>query len=206
LGGVEEARILAITPPGSMERVLSDLRGELYRVWGPVSALALPPLLPLARWPLGLSGTESAAVLGEVACPLAFELERYERTEGYLFLSVGCPGLEGLRRRLDDALGVAARDPDPVPRPDLFPLRPGFLLAGPDLSCSVEEVSSRLAIPAERRFGSYGMSVYRVRTHAPPQRWWDQVSWEEEAHVPVKRSGRASAGSGARRARPAPAP
>lgn len=203
---VEEARILAITPPGSMERVVSDFRGELYRIWGAVSALALPPLLPLSRWPLSLSIPESAAVLGEAAGPLSFSLERYELVGGYLYLVVGCPGLEDLRRRMDGALTSAACGPDAVPTRALFPFHPGFLLAGPDLCRSAEEVSGCLAMPEERRFGSYGLSVYRIRTHAPPARWWDQVSWEEEVHVPVKRSGRASAGSGARKARPAPAP
>jgi len=204
--GVEEARILAITPPGSMERVVSDLRGELYRLWGAVSALALPPLLPLCPWPLALSRPESAAILGEVAGPLSFTLERFDLLRGYLYLAVGSPGLEGLRGRIEAALGSAARSPAGSPRPELFPLYSGFLLAGPDLAQPTEELSRRVSIPEQRRFGSYGLSVYRIRSHATPERWWDQVSWEEEAHVPVKRSGRASAGSGARRPSPASEP
>jgi hypothetical protein len=179
-----------------MERVVSDLRGELYRRWGAVSALALPPLVPLRGWALAVPPAEASAILADAAVPLDVVLERYERVEGCLYLMVAAAGLDALCARIDDAARAAGdREPAPI---GLFPARRGFFLAGPDLEAPVEEVGQALPVPAERRFGSYALSIMRVCVHAPLERWWELVSWDEEVCVPVKRSGRAAPGSAAR--------
>jgi hypothetical protein len=198
LPGVDEARILAVTPPGSMERALYDLRGELYRLWGAVSALALPPLVPLRRWPLRLERAEAAAVLASVAAPLELRIECYQRVGGWLTFALARPGLDELGERFDAALGRFPPGEREAGGVELFPIASALLLAGPDLEASVEEVACALPLPEEARSRSYGLSVLVVRSGAPRERWWDCSSWEEEAHVPVKSSGRASPGSGAK--------
>ena len=178
---------------------MSDLRGEIFELWGAVSALALPPLIPIREWHLRASRGQSAALLAGAAGALSVTLERYERIGGYLYLSVSGSGLAPLLDRLDASIGRNPEGSSGDPPFELFPCHAGFLLAGPDLDVPTADVERTLGIPTERRFGSYGLSVLSVRTHAPRDRWWDLVSWEEEVHVPVKRSGRAAPGSGARR-------
>ena len=202
--GVETVRIVAVTPPGSMRRVIADLRKELYVRWGCVSALALPPIVPLCAWPLRLGPAEAAGLLASCARALRFELASFEKVSGYLYLTLRCAGLDLLVRDLDAAI----LDAEPAgdrgrPVNAIFPFHQGFLLAGPDLAENLPEPGSVLTIPAERSFGAYDLTVICVRSHAPPDRWWDLVSWEEESCVPVKRNGRAAPGSAARR-KPAP--
>ena len=197
---METVRIVAVTPPGSMRRVIAGLRKELYVRWGCVSALALPPIIPLGAWPLSLAPEETAGLLASCARALRFELSVLERVAGCLYLTVRCGGLDQLKRDLESAIRRAGSG-KPREAPRLVPFHHGFFLAGPDLSASGPELESGIPIPAERRFGAYDLSVLCVRAHAPLERWWDIVSWEEESAVPVKGSGRPAPGSAARQPR-----
>lgn len=171
---------------------MSDLRGDLFRRFGAVSSLALPPLIPLGPWCAEAPDTEIAARLATCARAARFELAGYERHQGYLYLAVRCDALEPIRRCVMGAAG----DPAGPPRIEL-PAYPGFLMAGPDLDAPIE-VIREAGLPAERSFRSYGLTIWLVETAAPPDRWWDQVGWEETVHVPVKSNGRAAPGSAAK--------
>jgi hypothetical protein len=173
-----------------MDRVVSDLRGELFGRFACVSALALPSLVPLRVWPTVGTLEEEARVLAGAAVAASFTLQGYIRHAGYCYLSVECPSLPLLRDRIETAAPGGAEPP-------LVPPYPGFLLAGADLAVSVEDLARLVPLPAEARFSSYGLSIYTIEVQAPLERWWDHVSWVEEVHVPVKRSGRAAPGSAA---------
>ena len=199
-------RILILTPPGSMRRVVAELRHELYRRTGCVSALALPPVVPLLAWRLELPVAEAAGLLASCARPLRFRLDSYARVAGCLYLGLASDapdGIEGLTRDLDRASAAAAQaalsGPSSAKQPPrLIPLSPGFFMAGPDLAATPRELALDLPIPSERAFSSYCLSVLRVCSHAPASSWWRVLSWAEEVRVPVKSSGRAAPGSAAR--------
>lgn len=172
---------------------MSDLRGDLFRRFGAVSSLALPPLIPLGAWSTGAPDTEIAALLAGCARAARFELDGYVRHEGYLYLAVRCDALEEIRRCVAAAAGHWAEGEAEV----RLPVYPGFLMAGPDLDAGIEAIQGA-GLPEEKSFRSYGLSIWAIETAAPPERWWDQVGWDELVHVPVKSNGRAAPGSAAR--------
>lgn len=179
-----------------MGGVVGELREQIFRRWGAVSALALPCLIPLGRWPEE-PAVVSASRLASFARAGVFELERHVLHRGYHFLAVRSPALEEIR-----ALVASERGPDPDPSgtspSGAPPSYPGFFLAGPDLGVGEAELERVLPLPAERRFRSYAFSLLEIDSASPPERWWDLVGWEETLRVPVKTSGRPSPGSGAR--------
>ena len=190
--------ILAICPPGSMERVLNDLRATLFERWGCVSALALPPLIPLAFLADRIDPLEFSLRFMPALGAARFELEGFARAGGYHYLAVGGEGSGALLDAVRAAVPRSGEHPE-----ELFPLADGVLLAGPDLA--EERIGEAVTLPAERRFGSYALKLYRVSVRARAECWWEFVSWRAEAAVPVKKSGAAMAeGSSAGSARGRP--
>ncbi len=173
--------LLALTPPGHVERMLNGLREELFRRHSLVSALALPALMPLGFLePEGVAEVRSA--LRGLRSAFPAEADGYREEAGALFL-----GVDTGRRwaRLREAVGRVR------------PLLPGFLPAceGFFLACrepgraDAAGILAGLPPAAIGRFTPQALCILEVGAGAegpaPPAAgeagapWWRQVEWEE---------------------------
>ena len=176
--------LLAISPPDHIEQPLDRLRERLFRRHALVSALALPPLLPL-----GFLEEEAVPGLRGVLEGLraAFPLEAggIREEEGALFLAVDSGGSWAALR---EAIGRAR----PL-RPGFLPLREGFFLACLEPGAPPEDLLGAPSAggppwppaPPLGRFSPRGFSLLEIHSE-PPLPWWRDVRWSEILSLPFR--------------------
>lgn len=170
--------ILALRLPGNVERVVNDLRSELYNLTAATSTQALPPILPLAYVSPGTS-EETVGLLPqtEIAPLQVGPIGPHDETHGKtLVLRIEMEELwrEWLR-------GFVAK---PAPRGMPVPLA-GVFLGGTDLADSWSSFSARderrrfedLRSALPKRLTVLQVELLSIHTRASG-RWWDDIDWE----------------------------
>jgi hypothetical protein len=172
-------RLLALLAPGSIEAEVGALQQAVFAAHGFVSAVALPPLVPVRFLP-------PDAPLRLPQCPgrgvpagFAVRVTGPAWSGGHLFLGLetggAWPGLRG-----DDRWNDC---------PPLFPCFEGF-----HFGCVEAEPGSRaaVAVPAmERRFTSIDVALVSIAVPDDRTDWWSDVRWQIEDRRPLR--GRRSA-------------
>lgn len=173
--------LLAVLPPANVERLVGDIREELFRRHGLASALALPALLPLGFLPAGPlpAGVQMRQIRS--AFPAAFPMEagglRVERD--LLVLEVKTGGRLG---RLREALQRL------LPLTDGFlPPLEGFFLAAREHLADPGAALAGLPPPAIPRFSVFDLAFLEIRIGEPGPAWWRQLYWEEIGRIPGRR-------------------
>ena len=205
VGAQRSLYLAALLPPGNVARALFELKEELYRRYGLVSALALEPLIPLAfdaappaeprrdsgDGPLVQGGTLATAGLGVApraaeaspAREASTEPEKAASPAGalYLDLAPGCvEWLASLRESLPRGEG-------------LFPLRSGVFLA--DLAERTARGALRvraeslppLSLPEPLSWGVSQLACLKLRVREIG-RWWGLIEQETVWSVRLRRA------------------
>jgi hypothetical protein len=164
--------LLAVIPPGSIEREVSALQNAMFADRGCISAVALSPLIPVAFVADGRM--LSAARLGTRADRgVTFRTVGWTREKGWLYLDVESGGAwETLRDSVSGESRQAA----------LFPVRQGFFMG-----CGEEGgggVEAGLKIPA-LSFSSCSLVLLKLHA-ASDGGWWREVSTEVLEKVPLR--------------------
>jgi hypothetical protein len=185
---MRESCLVALRAPGSIESSVCGLQEEIFAAHGLVSAIALPPLVPvafIAGMPRGGRGQGT---------PRAF-LERLEAAvrAPYRISPRGAAWVDGALFALVDtggeweALSAACAADDagaPPARAALFPVVEGFFLG-----CVEAGAAARRGIAAETSFPSFTsatLALVRIETPARGKRWWRDVTCSIEEEKPLR--------------------
>lgn len=167
-------RLLALSAPGSIEAEIGALQQAVFADHGFVSAIALPPLVPVRFLPLDGPSRLPQVPGREVPAGFVVTVAGPGWHDGHLFLGVDTSGAwPGLRRdeRFRDG-------------PALFPCREGFYLgcaeAGP-------EARDAIRVPAaDRRFTSLDLVLVTIEVPDGDTPWWDEVRWQVDERRPLR--------------------
>ena len=174
-----ESLLLAVLAPGSVEAAVGRAQEAIFREHGLVSAIALPPLVPVAflgggegdQLPRGFLGRVERAV----RAPYRFTVTGTAWEAGALFLALDSGGVW---RALRAACAVESGGPD------LFPAFEGFFLGCVEAT-RAQKQSIRVEAP-QARFSSASLAVARISTPASGQHWWREISCTIEEEKPLR--------------------
>lgn len=186
LAGVSRAyRLLAMLAPGSIEASVARLQQAVFSQGGSVSAIALPPLVPIRFLEAGGSGRLPERP-GQAA-PSRWRASGtgLRKHQGSLFLGLDTGGAWSAVRSDDRYREGEA----------LFPAFEGFFLgcleeqAGEDRGCHEEgkrpaAPELNTVIPAVA-FSSADIAILRLEVAQSPP-WWQEVAWEIEDRRPLR--------------------
>ena len=176
--------LLALLAPGSIEAEVGRLQGRIFSQYGLASALALPPLIPVAFLPADFAVRGLLDALNRsVRSPYRIDTGLAVWEAGALFLSVDSGGLWSGLREGAHALGVGACDGP-------FPVFEGFFLG-----CGDATAAQREAIrPAQPSLGftSSALALIGIGTPKGTLEWWREVYCETLEQKPLRGSQRGS--------------
>jgi hypothetical protein len=158
-------RLLALLAPGSIEAEVGALQQAVFSEHGFVSAIALPPLVPVRFLPLDASLRLPMAPGSAVAAGFMVMITGQAWSSGGVW-----PALRGDERWSDG--------------PWIFPCFEGFYLG-----CAESEPVSRAAVrvPAvDRRFSSLDIAVMSITVLEDGPDWWREVHWQIEDRRPLR--------------------
>ncbi len=174
-----ESLLLAVLAPGSVEAAVGSAQEAIFREHGLVSAIALPPLVPVAFLGDGEGDPLPRGFLGRVErsvrAPYLFTVTETAWHGGALFLALDSGGVWGALR--------AACAPE-TEGAGLFPAFEGFFLGCVEAT-RAQRQSIRVEAP-EARFSSVNLAVARISTPASGQHWWREISCTIEEEKPLR--------------------
>ncbi len=171
-GGVH---LVALVPPGSVEAEMGKVQAAIFAETGLASAIALPPLMPVAF----ASAAPGRDFLDDL--DRSVRAGWSARTAGivwvgaWLFLAVDTGGLwNGLRERARAGAGAEPSCP--------FPAAEGFCLGCVD---AAPDQRSRIA-PAIPQLSFSSCSLAVMRLESPREEWWRELYWEILEEKPLR--------------------
>jgi hypothetical protein len=173
-GVARSHRLLALLAPGSIEAEVGALQQAVFSELGCVSAIALPPLVPVRFLPAEAPARLPQVPGRRVSAGFTVRIVGPAWSGGHLFLGLDTGGawtaLRGDDRWTDG--------------PPLFPCFEGFYFG-----CSEPETGSRgaLAMPAmDRRFSSVDLALVSITAPDTGADWWREVSWQIDDRRPLR--------------------
>jgi hypothetical protein len=169
--------LCALIAPGSVEAEVGRIQQGIFSAHGLVSAVALPPLVPIAYL---ASEARARELLGEldasVSAPWRIGIAGAVWVSGFLYLGIDSGGMWGVLR----ARALALRGTEPA---GPFPPDEGFFLGCPEATAEQREA---IHPPAPgTRFTSGALALVRIET-AGGGPWWSEVSWETIEQRPLR--------------------
>jgi hypothetical protein len=174
----ESLLLCALFAPGSIEAEVGKVQAAVFSTHGMASALALPPLIPIAFMD---AARVDRALLQEMNRSIApgwrMRLTRAEWIGGHLFARVDSGAAWGaLRARALERCGSEEGSP--------FPAAEGFYLG-----CSEAPIGARAeinpAIPGVS-FGSATIVLMKIHAAFDAAGWWRELSWETVEERPLR--------------------
>lgn len=194
--------LLAVLGPGSVEAAVGRVQEAIFREHGLVSALALPPLVPVAFLGGGEGDPLPRGLLGRleraVRAPYRFTVTGTAWEGGALFLALDSGGVwRALKEACAAELARASELPraselarvDESPRIErdgagLFPAFEGFFLGCVEAT-PAQRQSIHVEAP-EARFSSASLAVARISTAVEGQHWWREICCTIEEEKPLR--------------------
>lgn len=167
-------RLLALLAPGSIEAEVGALQQAVFSEHGYVSAIALPPLVPVRFLPLDAPARLPQVPGRDVAKGFVVRVTGAAWRSGHLFLSLDTGGAWSALRG-DDRWSDG---------PPAFPCFEGFYLG-----CSEAGPSERSAVrvPAtDRRFSSVDVALMSITVFDEGPDWWREVRWQVDDRRPLR--------------------
>ncbi len=169
--------LIALLPPGSVEAEVGKVQQSVFSTCGTLSAIALPPLIPIgfvrpATEPAGLLASLNA----RASAPYRIRFGGFSRHAGFLYLAIDSGGLwNELRKGIEGAL---ADDEG------LFPGFEGFFLgcAKPDQELAVVDAPEFF----DSSFSSCRLALLILQSRRSRESWWREVSWEIVTEIPLR--------------------
>jgi hypothetical protein len=179
-----ESLLLALLAPGSVEAAVCREQDAIFREHGLVSAIALPPLVPVAFLGRGLQDRAEGEELPRgflgrieraVRAPYRFTVAGMAWEGGALFLALDSGGVWRALR--------AACAPE-TGGPDLFPVFEGFFLGCVEATDAQRESIRAQAYGAS--FSSVSLALVSILTPEAGAGWWSEVSCAVEEEKPLR--------------------
>jgi hypothetical protein len=167
--------LVALFPPGSVEAEVGRLQQRIFGEHGLVSAVALPPLVPVAFLPgtgppRGILPRLNAAV----AAPYRIVMTGLSWDDGWLYLELDSGGAW-------TALRAGAGENDAA---GFFPVHEGFFLGCKEASADRQ----KLILPPvpQGAFTSSRLAAVQIDAAAGEGAWWRRVSMEILEEIPLR--------------------
>jgi hypothetical protein len=170
--------LVALIVPGSVEAELGRVQAEVFARHGLASAVALPPLIPIA-FSSGDAGRGGllAALDRSVKAPWLISVTGFEWVQGSLFLLIDSGGMwDALRRQ---ALALCGHEQGAP-----FVPAEGFFMGCGDASPAQRE-SIHPAVPS-LSFSSSDAALLRLDARAGDAAWWRELYWEFLEQRPLR--------------------
>jgi hypothetical protein len=167
-------RLLALLAPGSIEVEVGALQQAIFSQYGCVSAIALPPLVPVRFLPADASPRLPQVPGRDVPAGFVVRVTGPDWSAGHLFLRLDTGGAWS-------ALHADGRWTD---GPPLFPCFEGFYFG-----CAESEPAVRagLALPAmDRRFSSIDLALLSISVPDDGADWWTEIHWQIDDRRPLR--------------------
>ena len=167
-------RLLALLAPGSIEAEIAALQQAVFSEHGFVSAIALPPLVPVRFLPADAPLRLPQVPGREVTTGFVVRATGTAWNDRHLFLGLDTGGAWSALRA-DDRWSDG---------PPLFPCFEGFFLG-----CSESEPAARarLVVPVmDRRFSSVDLALMSVSVPDDGSDWWTEVHWQIDDRRPLR--------------------
>ncbi len=170
--------LVALLAPGSVEAEVGKAQNAIFSSYGFVSAVALPPLIPIGFVPDGKGRELIAGMRKPVHSPYVFKTTALAWEGGCLYLCVESDGVwAGLRREVTEALGGQA---ELAPR--LFAPAEGFCL-GCWEAAEEQRAGIRVDVPS-LRFSSCALALVSITVGVG--QWWRDVRMEIVGKKPLR--------------------
>jgi len=167
-------RLLALLVPGSIEAEVGALQQAVFSELGYVSAIALPPLVPVRFLQLDAPARLPQVPGRDVTAGFVVRVTGKAWSSGHLFLGLDTGGAWSALRG-DDRWSDG---------PPIFPCFEGFYLG-----CSEAEPAERPAVrvPAmDRQFTSMDIALMSITASDDGPRWWREVRWQVDDRRPLR--------------------
>jgi hypothetical protein len=167
-------RLLALLAPGSIEAEVGALQQAVFAEHGFVSAIALPPIVPV-RFVLVEAPTRLPQVPGREV-PTGFAVRTTGSTwgDGHLFLGLDTGG----------AWHALRSDERWSDGPALVPCFEGFFIGCGE---APPEVRDSIAAPAmDLKFSSIDIALLTIVVPDEGTAWWSDVRWQIEERRPLR--------------------
>ncbi len=167
-------RLLALFAPGSIEAEVGALQQAVFARHGWVSAIALPPLVPVRFVPVEAPARMPQVPGREVSAGFAVRTTGPAWNGGRLFLGLDTGGawraLRGDERWSDG--------------PALVPCFEGFFLGCEE---AAPEARDSVVPPAmDRRFSSVDIALMTIVVPGEGTPWWSDVRWSIDERRPLR--------------------
>ncbi len=172
----ESALLVAIIAPGSVEARVGKVQQAIFAEHGLTSAVALPPLIPVAFLADAVPGL-LATIERAARAPWRIQTAGIAWEGGSLFLAVSSRGLWG-------SLRDGARSLGPFRDADLFPAFEGFFAGCGDAEPGMRPLI-RPNVP-DLSFTSGFLATLAIRSPRGRDGWWREVSWEIMEQRPLR--------------------
>jgi hypothetical protein len=171
---VRTYRLLALLAPGSIEAEVGTLQQAVFSEHGFVSAIALPPLVPVRFLPPDAPARLLQVPGREVPAGFVVRVTGPVWIADHFFLGLDTGGAWlGLRR--DDRW---------TDGPSIFPCFEGFYLGGSE---SDPGEHSAVHVPAmDRRFSSIDVALMSITVSDDGSQWWREVRWQIDDRRPLR--------------------
>jgi hypothetical protein len=167
-------RLLALLVPGSIEAEVGALQQAVFADHGFVSAIALPPLVPVRFVPAESPARLPQVPGREVTAGFAVRTTGPAWSGGHLFLGLDTGGAWRALRG-DERWGDG---------PALFPCHEGFFLGCAE---AAPEARDSVVAPAmDRRFSSTDIALVTIVVPDEGTDWWSDVRWRIEERRPLR--------------------
>jgi hypothetical protein len=168
--------LVALIVPGSVEAELGRVQAAVFSEHGLVSAVALPPLIPVA-FPPEVPGDLLATLDRSVAAPWRIRVTGPLWTESALYLGIDSGGMWGTLRR--QALALC----DPEPAAPFIPAEGIFMGCG---DASLEQRNAITPAAPSLSFSSSEIAILRLDFPHGGGGWWREVYWEFLEQRPLR--------------------
>jgi len=175
-------RLLALFAPGSIEAEINALQQAVFAASGCVSAIALPPLVPVRFLPADAPLRLPPMPGRNVPAGFTVRVTGPARRDGHLCLGLDTGGAwSGLRA--DDRWSDG---------PALFPCCEGFYLGCAEAGSGSAEPAADLgdvpllAALRARRFTSVDLALVAITVPDEGPDWWREVRWQVDERRPLR--------------------
>ncbi len=205
--------LLALLPPGSIEAAVGRIQNAIFRAYGLLSAVSLPPLVPISFASESEAPRLFESLGGSIPSPYRFKARGYCREGAGLFLGLESGGVWETLRREAEGAGTASREgarsavrpdagqtdavpPDAgqtdaarpgnspdEPRP-LFPTAEGFSLGC--WEATGEKAIGDLPELPPLSFSSCSLALIEISVRSGAGQWWREVYTEVLSKRPLR--------------------
>jgi hypothetical protein len=167
-------RLLALLAPGSIEAEVGAFQQRVFSEHGSVSAIALPPHVPVRFLPVEAPARLPQCPGRNVAAGFAVGITGPAWSAGHLFLGLDTGG----------AWSALRADDRWADGPPLFPCFEGFYLGCAE---SGPARGGELGIPSPgRRFSSVDLALMSIQVPDDGPDWWREVRWQIDDRRPLR--------------------